>query len=788
MSSAISRFANRNPLLVGIITWILRFFVGGMFIFSGFTKGIDTWGTIFKFNEYFSVWGYEVWDALNVVGVFILCIIEFLTGFFLVFGCFRKAAPIIAILIMAFMLPLTLWLAVNNPISDCGCFGDAIKLSNWETFYKNVVLTLCLIWLVVFNRRVICLITPYLQWIAAVAAGIYLLAVAWLGYYYQPLIDFRPYKIGTDLVVHDESADSGEDEDDYLRFVYEKDGQKKTFTINDQLPDESDGWTFVERYYETPAEVSDNDLPATPAPIKGEPTKNLRFFTENGREDVTEEVIGNGRQLILMIPKLSDVSAARTWKINSFYDWCEKNDIEMIAAVGGNPMEIEQWKDISQAQYPIYTSDDTSIEEVVRGNPGVVYIEDGIIKWKSSLKAIDIDDFQDPEVSSNPMSFARDNERILYNLTWIFIGITAVLVFLSVSPKIIMSFFRDRKSRLMPVKRMIAEWNNPKSILLTLPGKDTDWNYILEEAQNQYRAIIDSLLEGGEHIILICDGDAPEDIVAKVEASGGLVIKDIPFNDTWTRDYGPITVIKDGKFRELDFGFNGWGLKFASDKDNLVNLQMVEKGYRNRKNYRNNRDYVLEGGSIESDGEGSVLTTSRCLCSPERNGGKSKEEIERILRHRIGARRVMWLDHGFLEGDDTDSHIDTLARIAPNGTIIYVAPPEEKEDIHYHELAEMEKQLKQLHTKEGKKYTLLALPLPDAIYDEDGNRLPATYANYLVTGRNVYVPVYGQPEKDDIACEVITKAFPDHTLHRVDCRTLIKQHGSLHCSTMQLYL
>ena len=786
MTNPLTRFADNNRVLIQIITWILRIFVGGLFLFSGFTKGIDTWGTIYKFKEYFSVWGYNVWDAVNVTGVFLLCLVEFLTGFFLLTGSFRRTAPIVALLIMAFMLPLTFWLAVENPISDCGCFGDAFKLTNWETFYKNVVLTVGAIWLTLFNRRAICLITPYLQWIATVAAGLYIIVIAWLGYYYQPLLDFRPYKTDTALIEKDANADEESDEDEYMRFVYEKNGEKKVFTIDDELPDESEGWTFVERY----VEEGNAEAPAQQtqeAAVPADQTKNIRLFSENGHEDVTEDVIGQGKQLLLMIPALSEVSAARTWKINSFYDWCQKNGIEMLAAVGGNPMEIKQWKDISQAEYPIYTSDDTSIEEVVRGNPGIVYLEDGIIKWKSSLRAIDIDDFQDPEVSSNPMSFARDNKTILENITWVFLIITFALIFVSVSPKIVISLFRNKRRPLLPVKKMIAEWNDPKAILLTLPSAKTDWNYILEEAYEQYRQLIKALIEGKEKIILICDEKAPEDIVAMVKINGGTVITDIDYNDTWTRDYGPITIIKDDKLRELDFGFNGWGLKFASDKDNLVNLRLAEKGYRNRKYYKNKRDFTLEGGSIESDGEGNILTTSRCLCSPERNGGKTKEELEKILKSKIGARKVLWLDHGFLEGDDTDSHIDTLARLAPDRTIIYVAPPRDEKDIHFEELSKMEAQLKELTSKDGEKYSLLALPFPDAIYDEEGNRLPATYANYLVTGKNVYVPVYGQEENDAKACEVIQQAFPEHKLHKVNCCTLIKQHGSLHCSTMQLY-
>lgn len=408
-----------------IITWILRLAVGGLFVFSGLTKGIDVWGTLFKFREYFGALGFEVWDALNLVGVFVLCLVEFLTGFALLLGCFRRATPWVALLIMAVMLPLTLWLAVKEPIADCGCFGDAFKLTNWETFWKNVALTAGIVWLIIYNRKAGWLITPYLQWIGAVVAGAYFLIIAFIGYYYQPLIDFRPYKIGTPLV--DEEDDPADDEQDYMVYVYEKNGVQKEFTIDDVLPDESEGWKFVERKV-----LEGSSDPNTLAPAPKEPSeKTIRFFTPDGRDDITADVIGDGRQLILMMPDLSEVPPARTWKINSFYQWSQANDIDMLATVGGYPDDIREWEDISLAEYPIYTSDDTAIKEVVRGNPAVIYLEDGIIKWKSSLRAINIDDFQNPQVNTDPMTFARDDSLILNTLTWFFLIAEGVLIFLS---------------------------------------------------------------------------------------------------------------------------------------------------------------------------------------------------------------------------------------------------------------------------------------------------------------------------------------------------------------------
>lgn len=424
-----------------IVTWIVRLLIGGLFLFSGFTKAIDVWGTIYKFNEYFSVWGYEVWDALNTVGVFTLCLVEFLTGFFLIFGCFRRATPVIALLIMAFMLPLTLWLAVKNPIADCGCFGDALKLTNWQTFFKNVILTAGAVWLLIYNFRLPALINPYLQWIATIVAGAYILIISWIGYYYQPLIDFRPYKTGTELVDAEDSAEEY-DEDAALRFVYEKNGERKEFTIDDELPSEDEGWTFVERY----TVPNENDGVADLQPALTTTERTIRIFTEDGREDVTEEVVGSGDQLLLMISRLADVTPAKTWKINSLYQWCVANNIEMIAIVGGNPVEIDRWKDLSLAEYPIYTADDTAIEEVVRGNPGIVFLEDGVIRWKSSLRALDSEDFRE-EGTSDPMTLARDDSAILRSLSWIFIGITALLVMMSMSPKIVGLLTRRAEKR-----------------------------------------------------------------------------------------------------------------------------------------------------------------------------------------------------------------------------------------------------------------------------------------------------------------------------------------------------
>lgn len=335
------------------------------------------------------------------------------------------------------------------------------------------------------------------------------------------------------------------------------------------------------------------------------------------------------------------------------------------------------------------------------------------------------------------------------------------------------------------MRKFLPEWTPQESVLMALPNINTDWAYIIDEARAQYGRIIDSLTSEGVRVVLVCDdADKTRELLHDVDHNLVSYIV-TPYNDTWTRDYGPLTVIKDDRLRALDFGFNGWGLKFASDRDNLVNLHLNEMGAFNKGVYRNERAFVLEGGSVDTDGAGTVLTTTRCLCSPNRNGGLSKDEVTRKLHETLGAEHVLFLDYGALEGDDTDSHVDTLARLAPGNIIIFTGC-RDMDDPQFEELLRMRAQLTMFRNVEGDPYNLIELPLPEAIYDEDGNRLPATYANYLVTDKVVFMPTYNQPANDVLAMQTIRIAFPEHKVVGIDCTTLIKQHGSLHCATMQI--
>ena len=327
-----------------------------------------------------------------------------------------------------------------------------------------------------------------------------------------------------------------------------------------------------------------------------------------------------------------------------------------------------------------------------------------------------------------------------------------------------------------------AEWYPQSGVQLTWPHAGTDWAYMLDEVQECFVNIANEIAK--RELLLIVTPE-PEEVKKQIAATVNM--ENVRFlkcgtNDTWPRDHGAITMMDVDAPSLLDFTFNGWGLKFASDLDNQITRRAIENGVLKGR-YVNRLGFVLEGGSIESDGMGTLLTTSECLLSPNRNGQMNKVEIEEYLKSVFHLQQVLWLDHGYLAGDDTDSHIDTLVRLCPADTIVYVQCEDEKDE-HYKSLHAMEEQLKTFRTLAGESYRLLALPMADEV-QEEGERLPATYANFLILNDAVLYPTYDQPEKDKRAEEVLQEAFPGYDIIGIDCRALIRQHGSLHCVTMQ---
>lgn len=329
-----------------------------------------------------------------------------------------------------------------------------------------------------------------------------------------------------------------------------------------------------------------------------------------------------------------------------------------------------------------------------------------------------------------------------------------------------------------------AEWEPQCAVQLTWPHAATDWQPYLADITHTYVELANAILAREDLIIATPEPNAVKQLLP-TDTTFKAHIYPCPSNDTWARDHGPITLLsadrKDAHL--LDFRFNGWGEKFPADKDNAITRNLYIQGAF-RGALISNEDFVLEGGSIESDGKGTVMTTSLCLLAPHRNQPLMQADIEEELRHRLCAERIIWLDHGQLIGDDTDGHIDTIVRFAPDDTIVYVGC-DNSDDPQYQDFMQLESQLQGLRTIDGKPYRLIRLPMPRPIYDGD-DRLPATYANFLVINGAVIVPTYNQPDLDNEALRRVASAFPRHEVTGIDANTIIRQHGSIHCLTMQI--
>lgn len=333
-------------------------------------------------------------------------------------------------------------------------------------------------------------------------------------------------------------------------------------------------------------------------------------------------------------------------------------------------------------------------------------------------------------------------------------------------------------------RRLPAEWEPQSGVLLAWPHGQTDWANQLSAARHTFCAIIEAISQFEKVILVVNSRLETKSYFAKHQIKlDQIYLFELPCNDTWARDFGPLCAHAEGQPLLLDFTFNGWGNKFAAEQDNRLTRNLHAAGAFGLTECQS-IPLVLEGGSIESDGQGTLLTTSACLLEKNRNPHLNQQAIEIHLREFFGVTQVLWLDHGGLLGDDTDSHIDTLARMAPDNTIIFQGCDDPRDD-HFNTLAQMHRQLQSFRNLDGQPYKLIELPWPQACYDENGARLPATYANFLVINRAVLVPVYADPA-DARALEIIKDAFAGRDIIPIDCRSLIQQHGSLHCVTMQL--
>lgn len=345
------------------------------------------------------------------------------------------------------------------------------------------------------------------------------------------------------------------------------------------------------------------------------------------------------------------------------------------------------------------------------------------------------------------------------------------------------------------------EWFPQSGVQIAWPHEGSDWKYILPEIEELYVRLSFEIAK--RELLLIVSPEVSHVKELLSERLPQRFLKNIRFasistDDTWSRDNAFLSVVEGNDVCLLDFCFNGWGNKFTARKDNVINQQLIRQNALKGK-YQSHKNFILEGGSVESDGAGTILTTAQCLLSEQRNASLSQADIEQRLKDCFAAEQVLWLQWGHLAGDDTDGHIDTLARFAPDSTIVYTKC-NNPNDEHYTPLLEMEKELQQFHTAAGEPYRLVGLPLPSPIYahtqtgalveDAEKNRaeverLPATYANFLILNNAVLFPTYNQPENDSLAKATLQKVFPELEIVGINCLPLIKQHGSLHCATMQ---
>jgi len=324
------------------------------------------------------------------------------------------------------------------------------------------------------------------------------------------------------------------------------------------------------------------------------------------------------------------------------------------------------------------------------------------------------------------------------------------------------------------MRRLPAEFEEQSFIQIIFPHIKSDWSEYLEEAEANFVAIINAITPFQDCLVICHDITY---VKQKLHPSLHLHLIQAPSNDTWARDCSAITVYENDKAKLLDFTFTAWGGKFESQLDNQL-TQKISPIYDTP---LQNIDFILEGGAIESNAKGTLLITDACVFNSNRNAHSKEESID-FLKKTLGVRHILSLSHGYLRGDDTDSHIDTLARFINEDTIMYLKC-EDSHDEHYQALHKMEAQLKTFKDQDGKPFNLIALPFTQAIYDGQ-ERLPATYANFLIINDAVLVPTY-QDKNDNKAIEIFTQAFPRHKIIAIDCSTLIRQHGSLHCVTMQ---
>jgi agmatine deiminase len=334
--------------------------------------------------------------------------------------------------------------------------------------------------------------------------------------------------------------------------------------------------------------------------------------------------------------------------------------------------------------------------------------------------------------------------------------------------------------------RMPAEWEPHSGTWLTWPHDQETWpDQDMDQVDSDYLQIVKAIAQREQAHILVQDKSAEQDLSKKLQANGvnmsQVFLYDIPTNDSWIRDYGPNFLIRENEDRREvavnDWDFDSWGRKYKWELDDLVASVIAEQ----LEIPIFKPEIVLEGGAIEVNGRGTCLTTDSCILNPNRNGGIRREKMEEFLRKYIGASKIIWLS-GDLEGDDTDGHIDNLARFV-NPTTIVCSLEENERDANYLGLKHNYERLQAAKDQDGNPFQIIPLPMPGYVGTKK-ERLPASYANFYIINNAVLLPVYGHPN-DEKALEILTPLFPEREIIPISCKTLIWGLGGIHCLTQQ---
>ncbi len=417
MNKFIAFFQNYRTAVI----WTLRILIGSVFIISGVAKLIDLWGFIYKIEQYLAIWGIPGLRSIVFMIAIGLASFEFIMGLMLTTGSLKRASAWSLLIMMCGMLPLSLYIAITNPVDDCGCFGDFWVISNTGTFLKNVLLTGALVYLVRNNSKAKGIFHRYIQWIQIAFCISYATTFSLIGYNEQPLIDFRDYKIGTPII--------GEESGGEMSFIYEKDGETKQFGI-ESLPDST--WTFVGRIETSTSKSS-----------------GIIIADDEGEEITADIIADSGEQLILLIPEIDRADISYTYFIYEINQSINRRGGNMIGLLGTNEHGVNYWKDISMADYEIYPIEDTAIKEIARGNISLVYLNDGIIQWKRTLSSIDPSLFIDSDNDSAFQSLYIDGAKKFWSITGWHLAAMAILLAIDSFILIVRRYLFRKKGKRM---------------------------------------------------------------------------------------------------------------------------------------------------------------------------------------------------------------------------------------------------------------------------------------------------------------------------------------------------